>query len=75
MGFRKGKDAAKDPERAVIARHLAAHGPTAGDELAKALKITPEWFWVLVNHPWFEITGKGWDLTAQGRDEGLATGG
>jgi hypothetical protein len=26
---------------------------------------------VLVNHPCFEITGKGWDLTELGRKEGL----
>jgi hypothetical protein len=52
-------------------RHLDECGPTSGDELTEALDLTPERFWALVNHPWFEITGKGWDLTETGRKEGL----
>ena len=74
MNFHTGKDATPDPARVAVARHLAASGPTAGDELAVVLGLTPERFWVLINHPWFEITGKGWDLTDRGRGEGVGTG-
>jgi hypothetical protein len=71
MNFRRTKDT--DPDHVAIARYLAAHGPTAGDALADALGMSPERFWVLINHPWFEITGKGWRLTDLGRAEGLAS--
>jgi hypothetical protein len=71
MNFNKSRGTDRDPARVAIARHLAASGPTAGDELTAALGLTPERFWVLINHPWFEITGKGWQLTDQGRAEGL----
>jgi hypothetical protein len=70
MNFRRTKDA--DPDQVTIARYLGANGPTAGDELADALGMSPERFWVLINHPWFEITGKGWTLTDLGREEGPA---
>ena len=36
------------------------------------VEFSAERFWALVNHPWFEITGKGWVLTARGRVEGLS---
>lgn len=62
-------DTKKDAERVVLARHLTTHGATAGDELAEAVGLSLERFWVLINHPWFEITGKGWDLTQEGRRE------
>jgi hypothetical protein len=68
MNFQRGEP---EPDHRAIARHLAAIGPTPGDALADALGLSPERFWVLINHPWFEITGKGWGLTARGRDEGL----
>lgn len=55
-----------------IARHLAASGPTHGDRLAAALGLTEERFWVLINHPWFQLVRGGYDLTEQGRREGLA---
>ena len=74
MNFKKPKPKDTDPDRIAIARHLDASGPTAGDELTETLGLTPERFWVLVNHPWFEITGKGWQLTEQGREEGLEVG-
>jgi hypothetical protein len=74
MNFYRDKSTSHDPARVAIARHLEARGPTAGDELTKALGLTPERFWVLINHPWFEITGKGWQLTDQGRDEGVEAG-
>lgn len=70
MVFRRDRDGPPDPDRVAIARHLARTGPTPGDELAAAVGLSPERFWVLVNHPWFEITGKGWGLTDQGRTEG-----
>ena len=69
MPFHRAKDAAQDPVRVKIARHLAANGPTPGDALTAAVGLTPERFWVVINHPWFEITGKGWGLTDRGRAE------
>ncbi len=72
MSFRKSKDC--EPEHVAIARHLGESGLTPGDELAAALGLTPDRFWGLVNHPWFEITGKGWVLTQTGRKEGLGAG-
>jgi hypothetical protein len=74
MNFHRPKDADRDSARVAIARHLDASGPTAGDELAEALGLAPERFWALINHPWFEITGKGWQLTDQGRSEGNEAG-
>jgi hypothetical protein len=71
MSFNKSKVADRDPDRLAIARHLDENGPTAGDELAGAVGLSPERFWALVNCPWFEITGRGWDLTDQGRDEAI----
>ena len=53
----------------AIARYLEAHGRTPGDELAKALGMTAERFWPLINHPWFDITGTGWEITDRGRKE------
>jgi hypothetical protein len=61
------KQSIPDPQRAAIADHLAAHGPTQGDALAVAVGLTPERFWALINHPWFDICGRGWDLTDAGR--------
>lgn len=61
------KQSIPDPQRAAIADHLAAHGTTPGDELAAAVGLTAEQFWSLVNHPWFDITGRGWELTDAGR--------
>jgi hypothetical protein len=55
-----------------IARYLADHGPTHGDRLARALGLTLEEFWPLINAPWFDIARGGWDLTERGRREGLA---
>ncbi len=61
------KQSIPEPDRSAIADHLAEHGPTPGDDLAAALALTPERFWQLINHPWFDVTGKGWDLTDAGR--------
>ena len=72
MKTRKARYTDRDPDRVAIARYLDVCGPTAGDKLTKALGLMPEQFWALVNHPWFKITGKGWDLTEAGRREGLA---
>ena len=72
MPFNRPKDATPDPARVALARHLDATGPTPGDELTAALGLTPERFWVLINHPWFEITGRGWRLTDLGRGRGWA---
>lgn len=62
-------------DRVRIARHLADHGPTPGDDLAAALRLSPERFWGLVNHPWFDITGGGWRLTDRGRAEAFPAAG
>lgn len=35
--------------------------------MAAALALTPTRFWRLINHPWFDVTGKGWDLIDAGR--------
>ena len=74
MNHHRTKDKSRDPDRVALARHLDTCGPTAGDELTETLGLTPERFWALINHPWFEITGKGWQLTDQGRDEGRKDG-
>jgi hypothetical protein len=58
--------------RKQIAEHLAAHGPTPGDQLAEHLALTPERFWALVFCPWFEIEAGGWTLTDRGRQEAFA---
>jgi hypothetical protein len=71
----RARTEAPDPTRVAIARYLAAQGPTPGDDLAAAMGLTLERFWVLINHPWFEITGKGWNLSQAGRDEGLTAAG
>lgn len=60
---------ARDTGRARIARHLAERGPTPGDELAVAVGLTVEQFWTVINHPWFDLTGKGYVLTEAGRAE------
>ena len=69
MNFRKAKDAANNPACVAIATYLRANGPTAGDDLAVAVGLTPERFWVAIQHPWFIITGKGWDLSELGQRE------
>ncbi len=69
MRFGNGKAGVSDPKRVFIARHLAEHGPTPGDALAVAVGLTVEQFWEVVNHPWFDLTGKGYVLTDQGRAE------
>lgn len=71
MHFHNAKDTERNPGRVAIAKYLDESGPTAGDALAVAVGMTPERFWVAINHPWFEITGKGWGLTDRGRSEGL----
>jgi hypothetical protein len=72
MVVRKDTDADREAVRVAIARHLAEAGPTDGSALTAALGRTPTRFWALVNHPWFRITGKGWELTDQGWVEALA---
>jgi hypothetical protein len=74
MKTRKPRYTDRDPDRVAIAVYLGERGPTAGDKLTRALALMPERFWALVNHPWFKITGKGWDLTETGRREGLEAG-
>jgi hypothetical protein len=58
-------------DRRRIARHLAAHGPTWGEPLARALGLTLEDFWEAIDCGWFTNVVGGWDLTEQGRREGL----
>ena len=62
------------PDRRRIARYLDAHGPTPGDDLAAALRLSPERFWLAINFPWFDIAGTGWTLTDRGREEALPAG-
>ena len=69
--IRRRPDPAADPIRTRIARHLEEHGPVPGDRLAADMGLSPERFWLLINHPWFDITGKGWHLTERGRAEGF----
>lgn len=71
MKFGSGKPAGIDPQRVRIARHLSEHGPTPGDALADALGLSAEQFWAVVNHPWFDVTGKGYVLTEAGKREWL----
>jgi hypothetical protein len=61
----------RDTERRRIARYLAGHGPTLGDDLAEKLGLTPAQFWPLINCAWFGIVSGGWTLTERGRAEGL----
>lgn len=60
-----------DLYRKQIAKHLNTHGRIPGDELAATLGMTLEKFWPLINHPWFEITAQGWELSERGRREAL----
>jgi hypothetical protein len=60
--------------RQRLARYLADRGPTHGDRLAAAIGLTEERFWVLINHPWFELVKGGYNLTEAGRREGLGEG-
>ena len=72
MRFGNGKVTTGDPARLAIARHLAGHGATPGDALAAAVGLTVDQFWAVINHPWFEVTGKGYTLTEAGKREGSA---
>lgn len=57
-----------------MARYLAEHGPLNGTDLAVALKLSSSQFWTVAQCHWFDITGKGWFVTAEGRREaGLST--
>lgn len=59
-------------DRRRLARHVAEHGPSPdGYATAAALGFTQERFWRLVQCHWWEITGRGWALTAAGRREAL----
>ena len=55
----------------VLARHLVNHSPLPGDALAVATGLTIDRFWGIINHPWFDLTGKGYVLTEQGRKESV----
>ena len=72
MTFGNGKAVLTDPKRVLIARHLTEHGPTPGDALAAAVGMTVDQFWAVINHPWFEVTGKGYVLTEAGKREWMA---
>jgi uncharacterized membrane protein len=59
-------------ERCRIADHIRSHGPVPGNELAAALGMTLDEFWVLINDKWFTVTGRGWVLTRTGEAESRA---
>jgi hypothetical protein len=66
---------ARDAERRRIARYLADHGPTTGDDLAEKLGLASAQFWPLINCAWFGIVTGGWTLTERGRTEGIPSAG
>jgi hypothetical protein len=63
-----------DPTTALrlrLARLIMSNGPTSGEELTAALEVTAEQFWASVCCPWFDISGRGWVLTARGEREAI----
>jgi len=57
------------PDRSAVARLLARRGPIYGDAAAGLLKWPLEKWWAAVGscEEWFEVTGRGYVLTASGR--------
>jgi hypothetical protein len=54
--------------RLRVAAYLAAQGPTPGDRLAELFGLSLDRFWQLIHCPWFRIEGRGWVVTARGRE-------
>ena len=39
------------------------------DKAARLVGVTVDQFWAVINHPWFDLTGRGYVLTEAGRSE------